>query len=137
MEEQSHHSAQVAAAEPNGGIDPCASLSPEVCIHLFAFLSAPELLKCSLVSRRWHALTNDFLLWKLLCERTFHVSRLHPKFDSWKQFFKHRYPLLQQIGKQHLNTKKISTDLVHVHKDRLTISYVGTAKGDQTFGISF
>jgi F-box and WD-40 domain protein 1/11 len=42
-------------------------LPTEVALHIFSYLTSKTLSHCSLVSRRWRTLADDYTLWKRLC----------------------------------------------------------------------
>ncbi|KAF9014160.1 WD40-repeat-containing domain protein [Cyathus striatus] len=48
--------------------DILGSLPSELSLQILSHLPAPTLLTCSQVSKRWHALSNDPALWKVLCD---------------------------------------------------------------------
>lgn len=47
--------------------DIVGTLPTELSMQIYVHLSAPSLLTCSLVSKRWNTLANEQLLWKSLC----------------------------------------------------------------------
>ncbi|CAE6529346.1 unnamed protein product [Rhizoctonia solani] len=52
---------------PKLKVDIVASLPPEISFSVLSYLPYSDLLTCSLVSKKWHALANDQELWKRLC----------------------------------------------------------------------
>ncbi|EUC53843.1 F-box/WD repeat protein 1A [Rhizoctonia solani AG-3 Rhs1AP] len=52
---------------PKLKVDIIASLPPEISFSVLSYLSYIDLLTCTLVSKKWHALANDQELWRGLC----------------------------------------------------------------------
>ncbi|KAK3816649.1 MAG: hypothetical protein J3Q66DRAFT_343099 [Benniella sp.] len=61
---------------PSKQKDPMAFFSEEVALHIFEALSPSDLGKCACVSRLWHRLVNDQVLWRRLF---FNYQFIHPR----------------------------------------------------------
>ncbi|TDL24900.1 WD40 repeat-like protein [Rickenella mellea] len=71
--------------------DVVAALPSELSLTIFSYFSAPALLKCALVCKRWRKLADDSALWKKLClqrgwqwkQPTLQHSPLYPTFEDF------------------------------------------------------
>lgn len=73
-------------------LDIVGFLPDELALHVLSFLPWQSLLRCSLVSRHWHALANDSWLWRALCRargcdwkqpsRSFNITSPSSSFSS-------------------------------------------------------
>ncbi|KAI0784404.1 WD40-repeat-containing domain protein [Abortiporus biennis] len=64
-------------------LDIVGLLPDEVALLVYSFLPWQSLLTCSLVSRRWHTLTNDPSLWRRLCSERKWEWRSPPKLHGY------------------------------------------------------
>ncbi|NGX54406.1 MAG: hypothetical protein KR126chlam2_00016 [Chlamydiae bacterium] len=69
---------------PKACNNPLVSLPDEVKVHLCSFLSGLDLTQLASTCKVFEAFLKEEKVWRAATERTFEITSMPPKFDTWK-----------------------------------------------------